>query len=91
MERATAIGAIDSVVCASELQYRASRSLGGVKLICKDRGCRSSIMLLACMLALGALVPNKYTPLPMGAVTPEGWLLDQLTIQAEGLSGHLAQ
>ena len=48
-------------------------------------------MLLACMLALGALVPNKYTPLPMGAVTPKGWLLDQLTIQAEGLSGHLAQ
>ena len=51
----------------------------------------NKIMLLACRLALGALVPNKYTPLPMGAVTPKGWLLDQLTIQAEGLSGHLAQ
>lgn len=50
-----------------------------------------AVMLLTSMLALDALVPNKYMPLPMGTVTPQGWLLDQLTIQAEGLTGHLAQ
>ena len=30
------------------------------------------------------------TPLHVGAVTPKGWLLKQLTIQAEGLTGHLS-
>ncbi len=43
-------------------------------------------------LALAAgLEPNIYTALPTGSVTPRGWLLDQLTIQAQGLTGHLAQ
>eukprot|EP01064_Diplonema_japonicum_P018109 TRINITY_DN26800_c0_g1_i1.p1 TRINITY_DN26800_c0_g1~~TRINITY_DN26800_c0_g1_i1.p1 ORF type:complete len:757 (+),score=186.25 TRINITY_DN26800_c0_g1_i1:47-2272(+) len=36
------------------------------------------------------LVPRN-TPLPVGSVTPKGWLLKQLTLQAEGLSGHLSQ
>lgn len=30
-----------------------------------------------------------FSPLPLGAVRPRGWLADQLRIQAEGLSGHL--
>ena len=38
-----------------------------------------------------SLAPRAYTPLPVGSVTPTGWLLEQLTLQAEGLSGHLAQ
>ncbi|KAL1515675.1 hypothetical protein AB1Y20_002292 [Prymnesium parvum] len=42
-------------------------------------------------LSSGALQPLTYTPLPVGSVTPKGWLLKQLTLQAEGLSGHLAQ
>ena len=37
-----------------------------------------------------SLAPRAYTPLPVGTVTPTGWLLEQLTLQAEGLSGHLA-
>jgi len=37
------------------------------------------------------LQPYAYQPLPVGSVTPKGWLLKQLTLQAEGLSGHLAQ
>lgn len=35
------------------------------------------------------LKPRAFTPLPLGQVRPEGWLLEQLRIQADGLSGHL--
>src|SRR6267142_3974284 len=35
------------------------------------------------------LQPNAFNMLPLATVKPKGWLLDQLRIQANGLSGHL--
>ncbi|KAH3765271.1 glycoside hydrolase family 127 protein [Pelomyxa schiedti] len=37
-----------------------------------------------------SLEPRAYNPLPVGSVTPQGWLLKQLQLQEEGLAGHLA-
>ncbi len=35
------------------------------------------------------LLKNTFDPLPLGSIHPTGWLLNQLRIQANGLSGHL--
>jgi hypothetical protein len=35
------------------------------------------------------LVESAFTPLPLGSIRPTGWLLNQLRIQENGLSGHL--
>jgi len=35
------------------------------------------------------LHPTAFLALPLGAIQPRGWLLDQLRVQAAGLTGHL--
>ena len=35
------------------------------------------------------LHPKKYVELPLGAIKPEGWLLQQLELMKEGMTGHL--
>ncbi len=37
------------------------------------------------------LTPGAFTPLPLGAVRPQGWLLQQCRVQADGLTGHLEE
>jgi uncharacterized protein len=37
----------------------------------------------------GSLEPTAFQPLPLGRVKPKGWLLEQMKLQAAGLSGHL--
>ena len=37
-----------------------------------------------------ALAPLAHAPLPCGALAPAGWLRDQLQLEADGLTGHLA-
>jgi DUF1680 family protein len=39
--------------------------------------------------ARGGLAAPAFRPLPLGAIRPTGWLLRQLRLQVEGLTGHL--
>ena len=34
------------------------------------------------------MVPFTFQPLPLGSITPLGWLGDQLTLMSDGLAGH---
>ncbi|HOW18307.1 MAG TPA: glycoside hydrolase family 127 protein, partial [Phycisphaerae bacterium] len=37
------------------------------------------------------LLPNPLIKLPIGAITPKGWLRQQLLLEADGMSGHLSE
>ena len=35
------------------------------------------------------LTPKKYMELPLGTIHPDGWLLQQLELMRDGMTGHL--
>ena len=37
------------------------------------------------------LVPNSFIKLPVGSITPKGWLRHQLELEANGMIGHLEE
>ncbi len=52
-------------------------------------GCRKTIDRPLYPVNPKPLVQEAYIKLPLGSVRPEGWLKDQIQIQADGLTGHL--
>lgn len=60
----------------------------------KIRAIRTAVFAVSCCAFAVAgraegLAPNALSPLPLGAVRPEGWLKYQLSLMTEGLVGRL--
>ena len=60
------------------------------ELLCQGE-CTSADRPLPPALLPGPLAPRAFRPLATGQIAPAGWLLDQLLLQANSLSGYMSQ
>jgi len=79
LSAAVMVGVFDGTLCAAGL----AAAMGGSLI--EPKG------LLSLEDNRAPLKPTAFRNLPLGTVKPRGWLLDQLTVQANGLSGHIEE